>query len=268
MLNIPLPPFPTLTGLQILVASLTCISAGGVLLVLGRHYGRAMLCAGGMLAGLWIGGPLAAQTPLSPWLGKLLAVVVLGAIGLTLARFVWAAMAGLVFGSIATWVLLSSYLPSVAAGNLPDFAETGMGFAGWLGGAVKYGLEGMVAIWPGNELLIGLTVLPAAVVPIAVSSAHARLGKVLMSAIAGGLFVLAGVLLGLGRLSYPAWEFCWAHLYIMAIPAGLLAAGGTYWQFHHAIKADRAEKQAAADAADKIDASQSTKKADKKSRKR
>ncbi len=268
MLNIPLPPFPILTNIQILVVSLLCLFAGGTLLMLGRHYGRAMLCVVGMLAGLWIGGLLGDHIPLAPWLARLLAAVALGAIGLTLARFVWAIMAGFVFGSIATWILLGTYLPSIAAASQPVFGEVGMSFVDWLGGAVEYGFDGLVAIWPGNQLLICLTVLPAAVVPIAVSSAHARLGKVLMSAIAGAMFVFAGSVLGLGRMSYPAWDWCWTHLYVLAVPAGLLAMGGTYWQFHHAIKADRAEKLAAAEAEDKIDESKSAKKADKKSRKR
>ena len=267
MLNIPLPPFPILNSIQILVASLLCIFAGGVLLVLGRHYGRAMLCVVGMLAGLWIGGLFGDHIPLAPWLARLLTAVVLGVVGLTLARFVWAIMAGSVFGSIAAWILLSTYLPSVAASNQPVFEEVGMGFIGGLGGVVEYGFGGLVAIWPGNQLLICLTVLPAAVIPIAVSSAHARLGKVLMSAIAGAMFVFAGLVLGLGRMSYPAWDWCWAHLYMLAVPAGLLAVGGTYWQFHHAIKADRAKKLAAAEAEDEIDESQSAKKADKRLRK-
>ena len=185
--NIPLPPVPDLSNIQVFFAAVICLFLGIGLLIKGRHYGRAILCTGGIFTGLILGGWLAEEYSQPLLFCRIVSCVIFAMVGLFFARFVWALLAGMVFGSVAIWIILSSYLPIIPVDSQPMFQVAEFDFMGWTGAFIRYCFDAIAVLFPQYKVIILSTVLPSLLFPIAIGSAYGRVGKVVMTSVSGAV---------------------------------------------------------------------------------
>lgn len=250
MFGISIPPLPQLTDLAAYGLAIGSLSVGAVMLIWGRHMGRAFLCASGMAIGLALAGPIALQFGLNIVVVRLAGAAVLGLLALLAARIIWALLAGAMFGAIAEMVVLAGQMRQMAPEQQPLFLPVDQTLAAWMTEFGRFLLDGVAGLWAWNPSLVLVAIVPAAAVPLAVALSRDKLARIFMTSLIGAAGPVAGAILALGQVRASFWDSAAIHWYVPVSLIAVAMALGVAVQYRGAIRQDRADQEQEDEASD------------------
>ena len=263
MFAIPPPPLPQYPDSLALGVAGPSVVVGVLLLLWGRSIHRALLCGVGMIAGLVLAVPAAERFGINLTAARLTGAIVLGLLGLIMARPVWAGLAAVLFGSLAECVLLWRYVCEFSQESRPVFETASTTFTGWVLGAVQYHLHWTWMMWQYKPALVLGVVCPAVLLPLVISIIRDRMVRIVMTSLLGGGGAVFGTIFAIVQLQQSFWPVIWTHWYVpCAIVIGL-GITGIVLQYRGALREDK-QMQDRQDEETETSKKQSVDKADKK----
>lgn len=242
MFGIPGPPAPQWSDPVAFGLAASSLAVGVLILLWGRYLARALLCAIGIITALLLAGPVARRFELNLLLVRLVGAVVMAVGGLILARLVWAALVGMLFGIPAECLVLGRCLQEIAKDKQPVFDAAEPTFTFWALGICKFFLSGFRALWGGDLGILLAVVCPALVLPLVITLIRDRLGRIFMTSLLGGGAIVLGPIIAVAQLRQSMWGGIWRHWYVPLVLAGGLMVTGLIVQYRGAIRGDRANK--------------------------
>jgi len=250
MFGISPPPPPQVTAPVAAALSVGCLLVGALILIWGRHLGRAFLCGSGVAAGLVIAERLARSFGWELLIVRLVSAVVLAVLALASARMIWGLLGGLVFGTLAEMILLTRVMDQLTVDQQPVFQPFDATLSGWFCAVGEFLLDGLTGLCQWNLLMVLATVGSAGGVPLAISLVRDRLGRIFMTSLTGSAGIIVGTTIVLGRVNESLWGGFWGHWYLPVGAVGILTTMGIVFQYRGAIAEDRSEEKREAEPPD------------------
>ncbi len=250
MLDIPHPPLPQLSDPVAFAVAGGCLAVGVLILLWGRHLGRAYLCLAGVVMGLMLAGPIAQRFELNLTLVRVAGAVVLALVGLILARLIWAALVAVLFAVPAEYIALARCFAEVAEDKRVLFGPADATFTGWMIELCKFFPGGFWWLWQNNLGILMAVVCPAILFPFVIALIRDRLGRILMTSLLGGTMIVLAPVLAASQLRPSIWGGAWTHWYAPLGPAAVLMVVGLVLQYRRAIRDDKMNKDREAEPRD------------------
>ena len=235
--QIPLPPIALGPALALAVACGTA-ALGAMLLLWGRLVGRFVFLLAGAGAG-WFAGPLlAAKVGVSPLIAQVALAAAAALLGVLLAPFWWAVLAGALAGGTAVYFTVLRYLSKVPVVKFPSDS-----LGGYLSALGEYVGKCLEAVWSEHAMTLAVASGLAAGLPFLVGVLRLRLAAILMSSLVGGTAFMAALAWIMGLLAPASCDWLWNHWYVLGGAAAALAATGIALQYRRALRSDKTENE-------------------------
>lgn len=250
MFGISPPPPPQVTAPVACALAVGCLLVGALILLWGRHLGRAFLCGIGIAIGLVVAEPIARSFGWQLLIVRLASTVTFALLALVLARVIWGVLAGLAFGIVAEMILLVRRMDQIAIEQQPVFQQSQATLSGWVSAMGKFLLDGLVGLCEWNLLAVLAAVGSAAALPLVISLIRDRLGRIFMTSLAGATGVTSGIMIALAQMRESLWSGLWARWYFLLAGVIVLTAAGVIIQYRGAFQEDRSEEKREAEPPD------------------
>ena len=246
MTNIPPPPqLQIASDASAYVLGVGGLVMGTLLMLWGRHVGRAVVMAVLASVGWWIGKNYAPQFNFDPRLLPLGGTAGGAIVGLVLGRAAWALLAAVVCGACGAAAVLAWFWPEVNIApltggdySMPDYSI--LEYAVGMGGLLE---RAFWNLWPSHMQALLVTACVPTAVALLAGLFWPRLVQILMTSLVGALAAVAGLALVLSGVRPDIGDVLWQYWPLPVGLAGVLAMLGAMWQARCTLLDDKKKAQ-------------------------
>lgn len=238
MFEFPPPPSLNLSPPAVWGVAAGLLLIGVALVLWGRRLARLAAALVGVGIGVLLAGPLAGAMNIRFLWAALLLAVVLGLLGIVLARLIWAlTAAGLLVAGVLLIMLKVLYadMPESWQPTFPEFAS----LADWSAATGRFLLAALESLWELYAMPLVVIGALAALGALLIVLVRPRLGKIVLTATLGGGAIVVAVGIAAGELVGDAAQWFWMNPWITGGIVALPATVGVFVQYRGALADER-----------------------------
>lgn len=229
-MQIPLPLLPEIESAYGWLIGAGGLVVGAALLLWGSKLSRLITAIAGAGGGLAVAQQVIDRSDMDPLAVRIGIACGCAIFGFILARLIWAILLATLAAGVAGVIVLWRYLPEVEQKAQPVFKST-INAQQWAAESVQYSQASGEAMLDFNFAALLLVMIPAFMLPLIMFLLLPRLGKILATAIAGGVAIIAGLVLAGSTARESLWPSEWQSWAIVGAIAGGLTLVGIVLQY-------------------------------------
>ncbi len=245
-MQIPTPPLPEIESAYGWLIGAGGVFVGAVLLLWGGKLSRLLTAIIGAGFGLVLAQEIIIRSDMDPLTIRIGVSCGCAIFGFLLARLIWAGVLASLASAAASLAVLWQYLPEIEKKiqSAYDPAAT-QNAQKWAEESVRYSQTSGEAVWNSNYAVVLLVISGSFIVPMILFLLLPRFGKILATSIAGGVTLMAGlVLVGVTARGESLWPADWRTWgTIGAVTGGVVLLGIILQYIFSRRKSEEQEEQ-------------------------